>query len=179
MNIFCLDNDPVVAARSMGDQHVRSKMIIESAQMLANCFRLDDLLRPDCPRTAKSTPRKYSYIHHPCSVWVMESRENMTWLINHTKALEEERLFRLPECRPHFSMQFVLWEEQNILLSRVPTKPQTPFAIAISEDKRCRQDPRFATADTVGKYRLYYELDKTDLTWTRREPKYYETIVRG
>ena len=38
MNIFCTDNDPDIAAFDLCDQHVRSKMQIEGAIMLAHAF---------------------------------------------------------------------------------------------------------------------------------------------
>ena len=56
MNIFWLDNDPQIAAQMLADIHVGSKnrggkMIVESAQMLGNCYSLEQLL--DAPYTKK------------------------------------------------------------------------------------------------------------------------------
>ena len=47
---------------------------------------------------------------------------------------------------------------------------QTPFAIAINEAMSCRQDPTFESSDEVGKYRLYYKLDKPFATWKKNKP---------
>ena len=41
MNIFILDNDPVIAAQMQCDKHV-VKMIVESAQMLSTVHRMLD-----------------------------------------------------------------------------------------------------------------------------------------
>ena len=41
MNIFILDEDPVIAARMLCDRHI-PKMIVESAQMLSTAHRLLD-----------------------------------------------------------------------------------------------------------------------------------------
>ena len=41
MNIFVLDNDPIVAAQSVCNKHV-VKMILESGQMLSTAHRVLD-----------------------------------------------------------------------------------------------------------------------------------------
>ena len=41
MNIFYLDKDPKVAAQMMCDKHI-VKMILESAQLLSTCHRVQD-----------------------------------------------------------------------------------------------------------------------------------------
>ena len=50
MNIFVTDKDPVVAAQNLCDKHI-NKMIVESAQMLANAFSLERQAESDCPRS--------------------------------------------------------------------------------------------------------------------------------
>ena len=57
MNIFCTDNDPIIAAKELCDQHVRSKMQIEGAIMLAHAFPQEVLNHEDCPRTSTGKPR--------------------------------------------------------------------------------------------------------------------------
>ena len=41
MNIFCLHEDPKIAAQMSCDKHV-VKMILESAQLLSTCHRVQD-----------------------------------------------------------------------------------------------------------------------------------------
>ena len=49
MNIFVTDDDPIVSAHNLCDQHVRSKMQIEGAIMLAHAFPQDVLDHPSTP----------------------------------------------------------------------------------------------------------------------------------
>ena len=52
MNIFATDENPIIAARNLCDKHI-NKMIVESAQMLANGFSLERLAQDDVPRNQK------------------------------------------------------------------------------------------------------------------------------
>ena len=165
MNIFCIDENPIQAARWLCDQHC-NKMVLESAQMLANCFTSETL--EDAPRAKSGNVRKHSYYNHPCSIWVRESTDNMIWLILHALEMEEERLRR--GFNPHFSVSFIDWCADNVARSFVPLGKQTDFAIAISPDKDCRKHSEFNSLDTVGKYRLYYALDKKFAKWTQNKP---------
>ncbi len=68
MNIFVTNDDPVLAARDLCDQHVRSKMQIEGAIMLAHAFPQELLDHPSTPRTQSGKPRKSGkgYAKHQC-----------------------------------------------------------------------------------------------------------------
>ena len=46
MNIFVTDDCPIKSAHNLCDQHVRSKMQIEGAIMLAHCFTQELLDHP-------------------------------------------------------------------------------------------------------------------------------------
>lgn len=170
MNIFCLDSDPVIAAQLMCDAHT-NKMIVESAQMLANCFKLTTLSGVEVPRTQKGTARKHSYYNHPCSIWVRESLENYQWLVDHASSLIYERTFRNPTCNPHFTEGFIDWCDGAIPDNMNTSNYElTPFAIAISDDSACRAKVNnFNTLDTVSKYRQYYKYDKPFAKWTNRK----------
>ena len=163
MNIFCLDTDPVIAAQYNCDQHC-NKIVLEIAQMAANCFSLDCL--KDAPPNSKGESRKHSYFNHPVSKWMRDSLANLLWSIDHAFALESERLYR--GYNPHFSMQFIRWVANNFEKSTIPDGQQTNFAVAISPTMKCRQHPLFNSLDAVGKYRLYYKYDKPFVSWTRR-----------
>jgi hypothetical protein len=71
VNIFYVDKNPMLAAQALVDQHV-NKQVSETAQELSNCYTLEQLADPSCPRTKKGTPRKHSYPHHPCCKWPAE-----------------------------------------------------------------------------------------------------------
>ena len=104
MNIFVLDNDPIKAAEYSCDKHV-VKMIVESCQMLSSAHRVldgqeyTDLSKGAKPRRIKrwrlEEPRegllwKASFVGHPCTQWIMQSKENYRWLARHAVALTEE-----------------------------------------------------------------------------------------
>ena len=58
MNVFVLDDDPVVAAQLQCDKHV-VKMIVESAQMLSTIHRMLDGTKEKRP--SKSGKRMVDY----------------------------------------------------------------------------------------------------------------------
>ena len=56
MNIFILDNDPVIAAQMQCDKHV-VKMIVESAQMLSTAHRMiDGVMEKRLSKSFRATP---------------------------------------------------------------------------------------------------------------------------
>jgi len=69
MNIFYLDDDPIEAARLHCIRH--TKMILESAQILSTCVRIQF---PD------ANVYKPTHKNHPCVKWVTEGRDNFIWL---------------------------------------------------------------------------------------------------
>lgn len=154
MNIFILDEDPIVAASYLADVHVR-KMLIESAQMLANGFSLYALV--DAPLTQKGTVRRHSYVHHPCSKWAIQTSANFCWLLDHALAICEEYQKRFNG--KHFTAEFIHWVWYNVHKSNVPDGELTPFAEAMPD--------RIPGLTTVERYRLYYCTDKRSLLhWT-------------
>lgn len=178
MNIFVTDPDPIVSARELCDRHVRSKMQIESAIMLAHCFSQEVL--NEAPRTKTGKVRKSGkgYFKHQCSVWVRESRANFDWLVSHALEMFNERRFRWPDADNHFTENFILWCRENRSQTIVPEGDLTPFAIAIGADSACRKVTEdFDNLVATEQYRRYIKHDKTFATWTTRErPSWYEQI---
>lgn len=177
MNIFCLHDNPVTAARWMCDKHA-SKMCVEYAQLLATCFTLDRLAEADCPRTQTGNPRRHFNPKHPSSLWTRETRGNMRWLLDHANALLVE--FELRYGKTHFCSSFISWAAANVDDCVVPEGDITEFAIAINDEQKCRQDPRFESASVVEKYQLYYAHDKRDFAkWEkgRIAPLWFNTIL--
>lgn len=173
MNLFCLQRDPILAAQDNCNDHCK-KMLLEAAQMLANCYTPETLQK--APPNQKGEPRSHSYFNHPVSKFVRASRENMKWTVEHALALESERL-KL-NYKPHFTVGFLKWVQENIHLSSVPDAPQTDFAIAINKDMNCRKKfVNFDSFDSVTKYRLFYIFDKPFATWTNRvQPEWFRPI---
>ena len=170
MNIFFLDNDAKQCAEYNCDVHC-NKIVLEISQMLANCFTLERLIL--APLTKAGTVRKHSHVNHPISKWTKESLGNMIWAIEHAFYLEEERLFR--GYNPHFSHTFNKWALDNIKDAIVPVGELKEFATAIGPSNSCTKIPEFSTMSVVDKYRSYYKMDKSFVTWTRRQvPSWFD-----
>jgi hypothetical protein len=162
MNIFYLDSDPVKAAQFTKDKHC-IKMIVESAQMLANCYTLEQLADSMCPRTQTGNVRRHSHYNHPCSKWVRESLENFDWLVDHAFALCDE--YRLRCNKVHFTKPFLEWCLRYT--PPLPSKNLTPPALAMPE--------KYHQPCPVESYRAYYMGEKQHLAkWTvRGKPDWY------
>ena len=159
MNIFVLDNDPVIAARYMCDKHV-GKMIIESGQMMASVLRHYGATDEQMPLTATSKkPWRGGWPNHPCTRWVMESQSNFTWLWSHAMGLGME--FKKRYGKTHACVEAV--DEMHTMLLFMNDYPDvglTPFAQAMPDE--CKDD------DAVKAYRRYYSTEKKDIAkWQR------------
>lgn len=172
MNIFVTDKDSVQAARNLCDKHVRAKMQVEGSIMLAHAFEQELLNHPSTPKTktGKSRRRGKGYFKHQCSVWVRESRSNFKWLVDHTLEMFDERMYRWPDSKEHFTKDFIVWCKENTHNTIMSDIGLTPFAIAIGEDCNCRTLPHFNDLSTIDKYRSYIINDKDFADWTRRQP---------
>lgn len=148
MNIFYLDHDPQKAAQYLIDRHV-NKMILESAQMLANCYSDEQRAAEDCPKTQSGNPRKLSYFNHPCSKWVRESKTNFHWLADHALYMYKEKVHRTG--RGHFSFDFIKWCINN--------EPDLPD-VGHTEPARAFSGKEIKNDDIVEDYRTFYVLDK-------------------
>lgn len=168
MNIFATDLNPVIAAQNLCDKHI-NKMIVESAQMLANGFSLERLAQDDVPRNQKGQPRSHGYSKHPCTLWCYETKDNMNWLIEHALEMGNERSYRWKDKPEHFSIRFIKWCKDNIHDSFAEKNGLTDFAIAISDNMNCRKLEGFDKLSSVDKYRQYYKHDKPFVKWTKRE----------
>jgi hypothetical protein len=179
MNIFITNEDPVLAARDLCDKHVRSKMQIEGAIMLAHAFPQEVLDHPSTPKTKSGRSRRSGkgYFKHQCSIWARESKENFKWLVDHTLEQFSERMFRWPSSAEHFTKDFIVWCSKNLHNTTIEKDSLTPFAVAIGSDCNCRKViSNFDDLDTVEKYRSYIIYDKDFAVWTKREsPTWYRT----
>ena len=176
MNIFALDKDPVKATEYMIDVHVGSKsaggkMIVESSQLLANAYTLDELL--DAPFTQKNQPRKHSYIHHPSSKWVIASLDNFNWLLLHAQAMIKEKLYRGGNL--HSCYEFLDWCSQNT--PNLPSVGLTPFALAMPEEYK-QNDPIQAYRDYYMGDKQYNTSGKWMMIYTNRDyPKWFNNSL--
>ena len=175
MNIFATNENPVIAAQELCDQHCRSKMQIESAILLQHCF--DNYTLLSAPLTKKGAPRKAGkgYFNHPSAVWVRESKENFNWLVEHALAMFDERDHRWPSSAPHFTKSFIHWCKDNLNKAKYCTGTKlTPFSVAINKGSNCRKVKNFDKMSVTEKYQYYIKMDKPFATWTKRQkPSWY------
>ena len=139
MNIFVVDNDPIVAAQMLCDSHV-CKMIVEGCQMLSTVHSLDTV------QDNKITLYKPCFHNHPCTIWARASKSNYYWLANHTFELTNEYSSRY-YGKIHKSTDMAYWFTQNAP-SNLPNTICTDFAQAMPE--------QYKNSDGVAAYRAYY-----------------------
>jgi hypothetical protein len=135
MNIFKLDESPVVSAKYACDKHV-VKMILESAQMLC-------AIHPE-----GTAPYKRSFYNHPCTKWVRESAKNYEWLLIHAYALCDEYTSRYGKV--HKTQAVIDWCDNNRL--ELPD-------IGLTQQPTCMPD-YCKTESVVESYRKYYINEK-------------------
>lgn len=187
MNIFILDKDPIVAAQLQCDKHV-VKMIVESAQMLSTAHRMLD--GEETKRPSKSGKRMVKYwvhpnsnlentlykavhMHHPCTVWTMESKSNYKWHYVHFRALCIEYRFRYGKT--HSTETLLTDVLRNAPQNISYEKELTPFALAMQHEPQCihKDDP-------VRSYQEYYQTkqDRFKMVWTRRQtPEWFNVAA--
>jgi len=135
MNIFKLDESPVVSAKYACDKHV-VKMILESAQMLCS-------VQPE-----GTAPYKRSFYNHPCTKWVRASARNYEWLLLHAYALCDEYTRRYGKV--HKTQAVIDWCDNNRL--ELPD-------IGLTKQPTCMPD-YCKTDSVVESYRKYYINEK-------------------
>jgi len=177
MNIFVLDNDPVLAAQSQCDKHV-VKMVVESAQMLSTSHRLlDGVLneeRNDKGRKVKSwiipdasmDQALYRAVHmnHPCTKWTMLSLSNYLWHYQHFVALCDEYTYRYGKVHKTDTMlRFVLDEAPN----NIEDIGLTQFPLAMKSNPECMNPD-----DPVTSYKSFYQTKQArfKMAWSKRNP---------
>ena len=83
MNIFVLEDDPVIAASFLCDKHL-SKMLLESCQLMCTAKNILD------ENTKFQGQYKSTHVNHPCSVWTRKSYYNFLWLLDHAKEISSQ-----------------------------------------------------------------------------------------
>lgn len=155
MNIFILDEDPILAARDQCDKHV-VKMVLESAQLLCSPF------------DSGTAPYKRTHYNHPCSKWAQASSENFDWLALHALALCEEYTYRYKKI--HKSEKVINWCIENKFILSFANKSRTAFALAMPD--------KYKSGNAVESYRAYYSGEKATIAvWnkTRKPPLWWTT----
>jgi hypothetical protein len=174
MNIFVLDNDPVIAAQLQCDKHV-VKMIVESAQMLSTVHRMIDGTMERRPSKSGSMIQyfklddhrenilyKACHFNHPSTVWTRENSRNYDWHYRHFIALCDEYTYRYNKVHSTDT------KLREILYNKPKNLPyagyKTPFKLAMKANPECIFE------DAVKSYRAYYKTKKANfaMKWTGR-----------
>ena len=158
MNIFYVDENPVIAAQMLVNKHI-VKMPTETAQILANCY--STAMLANAPKTQKGAVRKYSYPNHPCTIWARTSIDNFTWTLTHGIALTKEYTHRYGKI--HFCTSFFDW-----CLANRPDRMLTNQTKFTQPACAVKDYPILSTV--IETYRNYYNQDKRNLfAWKNRE----------
>ena len=145
MNIFVTDLCPITAARNLCDVHI-NKMLIESCQTVCAALYINGAVEDQMPRTKAGSFWRGGYKHHPCTIWVSESRSNARWVVDHAKEILNQ--FKLRFNRDTHGCEIPLFRFEE-LLYLIPEHGLTPFVLAMDDEHR--QD------DPVMAYRSYYQ----------------------
>tara|TARA_R110000868_G_scaffold20153_7_gene85611 strand:+ start:5649 stop:6269 length:621 start_codon:yes stop_codon:yes gene_type:complete len=171
MNLFILDEDPVIAASLNCDTHV-NKIILEATQcMCAAHWEYDfPLLRFAPVKLQEGKYRGATHHNNHVTKWVRETTSNYKWTYNHAVELCRQHRYRYNKPFDHASLEIVHWLGQNI--PDIPIGPQTKFRQAVAEE--CYHN------NPVVAYWAYYAICKSHLTsWKRVEtPSWYLSLTR-
>ena len=159
MNIFVVDEDPIIAAEMLCDKHC-IKMILESCQLLSTAHHVCDgqqvqiigkrtYTTYDCK---KPNLLKATMINHPCTIWARASRDNYLWLWKHAYAMCKEYTRRYGKVH---KLEALLLGNLYNPPKHIPKGKLTPFAQAMPDD--CRD------ANAVIAYRKYYITAKVNI----------------
>ena len=147
MNIFCVHDDPRIAAQMLCDKHV-VKMVLESAQLMSTTYQ----------HFGWPAPYKPTHRNHPCAVWLRAGAENYEWLREHARALAAEYTFRYGKRHKSAVVIDALWATPPFLPAGGTPHPQ------------CVPDT-YKSVNAVDAYRAYYIGDKASIaTWNRGRP---------
>ena len=175
MNLFILDNDPVIAAQSQCDIHV-NKMIVESGQMLSTVHRmLDGTMERRLSKSGKVRVQywklddkredilyKACHFNHPCTIWTRESVGNYEWHYEHFIALCKEKEYRTGK-------EHLTYTKLGKILKKhpynIPIDPMTPFKLAMKSNPECMLEC------PVESYRAFYQTKqhRFKMNWTKRQ----------
>ncbi|MBA8755322.1 MULTISPECIES: pyrimidine dimer DNA glycosylase/endonuclease V [Wolbachia] len=152
MNIFVLDENPVIAARMLCDKHI-VKMPLETAQLLSNVF--STALKAPNPFVSITNqnievPYKLTHKNHPCSLWARQSKGNFFWLIKYGRELCKEYTWRYK--RKHKSEEVIDWCDSNKNLLVFQSTDIKPFVQALPD--------QYKSSHSVKAYREYYLKEK-------------------
>jgi hypothetical protein len=147
MNIFYINEDPIVAAQELADDHIR-KMQIESAQMCCTAHW----------ETGNEAPYKRAHKNHPSTIWARQSIQHYRWLVQH--GLEICNEFTKRYGKHHKTQDTLEWCRDN-----EPNLPDNGF----TPPPQCMDDI-YKSTNVVKSYRRFYIEEKIGvkgLSWKK------------
>lgn len=138
MNIFALDDDPVLAARALHDRHI-VKMALETAQILCTVAH----------KMGLPAPYKPTHKNHPCVMWAGAALGNARWLGYHGMEICAEYTRRFGKVH---ASEIVILEAVLYVTSAMPLTFRTPFAQVMPDE--------YKGDDAVRAYRRRYRATK-------------------
>ena len=161
MNIFYINEDPIIAAEELADDHIR-KMQIECAQMLSTAYRIFEgelVLQPS--NSGKRIIKHYkiggegeniiykmAHVNHPSTIWARQSIQHYRWLIEHGLKVCYE--FNKRYLKRHKTQDVLEWLKEN-----EPSIPDNGF----TPPPQCMPE-EYKRENTLEAYRTFYILDK-------------------
>ena len=185
MNVFYVDKHPVRAAEQMCDKHI-VKMILESAQLLSTCHRVQDGTEYyDKTANGRKIKRwkhpnpnlelllyKAGWVKHPSTIWLFESAYNYIWLYKHMIALNDEYKKRYGHTKNHVTIdklgEILKHPPKNAKYNKIATDPKPAMP------EYCKVD-----GDAVASYRNYYILEKKRFATWKSPAKIPEWFKEG
>ena len=149
MNIFVLDENPIISARYLCDRHC-VKMTLETSQLLCTIAQSRGF----------DAPYKPTHKNHPATNWLSRSSANWNWLCVHGLELAKEytlRYHKIHKCQSiiqnMMDRTFEIWKENKSYLEHTPFVQCMPI--------------QYKQSNTIEAYRNYYRAEKRSFAkWT-------------
>ena len=159
MNIFVLDESPIISAQMQCDKHI-VKMPLETAQMLCSVFH----------RHGQGHLVPYREVHknHPCTLWAGDSADNFCWLVQHGMELCFEYTRRYNKI--HKCQQVIMdLSKTDLGTLQYQDMEMTPHPLCMPDEYKSTE--LRIHSNTVRAYRRYYVNDKKDIAkWEKGRP---------
>ena len=154
MNIFAVNDDPLLAARDLPDKLV-IKMPTESLQLLTPwAFNAHGVYTQKPDETNYGTK---GFAHHPCAKWLYENPANVHWLLEHAFGMADEYWQRYNKDHGTLhglnQIRTLVYKNHN----KENSKDHTPFVQAMPEEFRIKDNPVQAYRNYINGYKGYAE----------------------
>jgi len=148
MNLFFVNEDPVMAAIDLADKHV-VKMILECCQMMSTAARRNGY---DSEHIYKD-----AHVNHPMTRWVGDSKQHYSWCWDHALALSTE-----------YKIRYGKTHKSSLLLPRLAVAMDQIPDNGWQDPPLCMPD-EYKVGNYVESYREYYRKGKAHIhQWSNK-----------